>query len=55
MSDVPTSFIIETNKGGMPITICSCGVLMFKPMALDHIADCAVAQAQLSTEAEANE
>lgn len=38
---IPTSFIVETNKGGMPITICTCGVLMFKPMAHGHMETCA--------------
>lgn len=48
MSDIPTSFIVETNKGGMPVTICSCGVLMFKPMASIHIEVCNTAQLALA-------
>jgi hypothetical protein len=46
---VPTSFIVETNKGGMPITICSCGVLMFKPMAARHYKTCPAYLADTAT------
>ena len=40
LQEVPTSFIVETNKGGMPITICACGVLMYKPVARSHFETC---------------
>ena len=45
MSDFPTepvviSFSIETSAGGLPITLCACGLLMYQPMALVHMGTC---------------
>ena len=37
---VVTSFIIETSAGGLPITLCACGLLMYQPMAVVHMGTC---------------
>jgi len=52
MSDTPnipivTSFVIETNLGGIPITLCSCGLLIYQPMAQIHMEVCQVYQLYL--------
>lgn len=45
---IPTSFIMDTNKGGIPTTVCACGVLMFRSMAQGHIDTCPTYQAWLA-------
>ncbi len=45
MADFPTepvvtSFIIKTSAGGLPITLCACGLLMYQPMAVVHMGTC---------------
>ena len=42
IEDVPVGFIVETNKGGIPIKVCACGVLMVGPMADAHLEHCPV-------------
>jgi len=37
---VVTSFHMETSAGGIPITLCSCGLLIYQPMALVHMETC---------------
>ncbi len=43
MSETPvvTSFYMDTSAGGIPITLCACGLLIFQPMARIHVATCA--------------
>lgn len=38
---VVTSFNMETSAGGIPITLCSCGLLIYQPMARIHMQTCA--------------
>lgn len=38
------SFHIETSAGGLPITLCACGALVYQPMAEFHVNDCATYQ-----------
>lgn len=39
------SFVVETNYGGMPVTICGCGVLLLRNMdAWNHIDQCPTMQ-----------
>lgn len=44
MADRPdpvTSLVLETNKGGVPVTLCACGVLLVViPQAWQHIDNC---------------
>jgi hypothetical protein len=36
-----TSFLLDTNYGGKPVTVCACGVLlMVGPSAWQHIDEC---------------
>ena len=44
MSETPvvTSFYMDTSAGGIPITLCACGLLIFQPMARIHMATCAI-------------
>jgi hypothetical protein len=44
---VVTSFIVETNLGGLPITLCTCGLLIYQPMARTHMAVCAIYQQEV--------
>ena len=37
-----TSFHLDTSAGGIPITLCACGLLIFQPMARIHLATCAI-------------
>ena len=51
MTDIPkTSFVVETNFGGIPVTLCSCGVLLYQPMAKIHPATCPEFLAQQAEE-----
>ena len=34
---VAPSFHMETSIGGIPITLCACGLLMYQPMATVHM------------------
>jgi hypothetical protein len=34
------SLVIETNLGGVAVTVCGCGVLVLHSMASDHIEVC---------------
>lgn len=47
-----TSLVLDTNNGGIPATICACGVLLFIAdgghMAWRHIDNCPIAQEALS-------
>ena len=45
---VVTSFVMETSLGGIPITLCSCGLLIYQPMARTHMAVCAIYQQETS-------
>lgn len=36
MDEIPVSFRVETNVGGIPITICACGVLVLTSMFEQH-------------------
>lgn len=47
MSDFPrepvvTSFHVDTSAGGIPITLCACGLLMYQPMAIVHMGTCSI-------------
>lgn len=49
MADLPTepvvtSFHMDTSAGGIPITLCACGLLMYQPMALVHMGTCSTYQ-----------
>lgn len=47
--DLPVSFVAETNKGGVPMTLCSCGVVLVTgDFAWDHINNCPAAAAFLA-------
>ena len=35
------SFHMDTSAGGIPITLCACGLLIYQPMARIHIEGCA--------------
>ncbi len=43
MANMPISFVLETNMGGVPVTLCSCGAILYQPMASNHVEQCAVA------------
>jgi hypothetical protein len=44
--DLPVSFVAETNKGGVPMTLCSCGVVLVTgDFAWGHINNCPAAAA----------
>lgn len=47
---VVTSFHMETSQGGIPITLCVCGLLMYQPMAPTHMAKCEAYRKTLRTE-----
>ena len=47
---VVTSFFMETSRGGIPITLCACGLLMYQPMATTHMAKCESYRKTLRTE-----
>ncbi len=36
----PVSLVIETNRGGVPITIGACGVLVLRDKATEHESTC---------------
>lgn len=42
MSDGPVSMVLETNVGGVPVTICSCGVLLLTAMWSKHAERCPI-------------
>ena len=42
MSEPVVSFVVETNVGGIPITVCGCGALLMQSMAQEHIDSCLV-------------
>lgn len=37
---MPVSFVVESNYGGIPITLCACGVLLVTSMAETHALAC---------------
>ena len=39
---MPVSFVAESNYGGIPITVCGCGVLLMTAMAETHAMACPV-------------
>jgi len=39
---MPVSFVVESNYGGIPITLCACGVLLATSMAETHAAACPI-------------
>lgn len=47
---VVTSFHMETSAGGIPVTLCACGLLMYQPMAPTHMAKCESYRKTLRTE-----
>lgn len=41
MSSKPVvSFVMETNVGGVAVTVCGCGALILHSMASEHIEAC---------------
>lgn len=38
--DMPVSFIVESNRGGIALTICACGVLLICGMSQAHLDGC---------------
>jgi|JI9StandDraft_1071089.scaffolds.fasta_scaffold03414_9 hypothetical protein len=47
---VVTSFHMETSQGGIPITMCACGLLIYQPMATTHMRTCDAYRRTLRTE-----
>ena len=47
---VTASFYVESSAGGLPVTLCACGVLMYQPMARVHMAKCESYRKTLRTE-----
>jgi hypothetical protein len=41
---------METSIGGIPVTLCACGLLMYQPMATVHMAKCESYRKTLRTE-----
>ncbi len=51
MSEPPISFVLETNRGGAPVMVCACGVLVLHGMADAHVRGCVIwGNAQLAAE-----
>lgn len=36
----PISFVLNTNRGGVAVTVCACGVLLLPSLAHHHIVAC---------------
>ena len=51
MSEPLISVVLESNKGGLPMTLCACGVLLMATMADSHTKDCLTYQRVLASEA----
>ena len=45
------SVVLESNKGGLPMTLCACGVLVLASMSEDHVGDCLTYQRVIASEA----
>ena len=46
----PTGFIVDSNKGGIPVKLCSCGVMCYGPMARKHAEQCPIFLAEANPE-----
>lgn len=39
-ADMQVSFVMETNHGGIPVSICACGVLLMHGHCQSHLDAC---------------
>lgn len=52
MSDVPISFNVETNVGGVSVTICTCGGFILPTLFHEHAKQCASYQNYIKEKAD---